>query len=244
MLGFGTLVNVGAIMAGSGIGLLIKGGLPDRFQKIIFQAIGLATLFVGISGAIAGLLKPVGGQLTGQQTMMMVLAIVLGSLLGEALDIVRWMESLGKAIQLRVRGLGSNPRFVEGFVSASLLYCVGAMAIVGSLEDGLTGQANTLYIKALLDGTTAVIFAATLGSGVFFSAFSVGLYQGAITVMARFLSPLLTEGLIAQVSLVGSVLITGIGINILWDHKIKIGNMLPAVLMPVLFQWIQSIWPF
>ena len=244
MIGLGTIVNVGAIIVGSGVGLLIKGGLPDRFHKIIFHGIGLATLFVGISGAIGGLLKPADGSLQGQYTMMMVLAIVLGSLLGEWINIVRWMDSLGNLIQRRVRGLGSNPQFVEGFVSASLLYCVGAMAIVGALEDGLRGQANTLYIKALLDGTTAVIFAATLGSGVFFSALSVGLYQGAITLLARTISPLLNADLIAQVSLVGSVLIAAIGINILWDHKIKIGNMLPAVLMPALFQWIQSIWPF
>lgn len=247
MIGTGTLVNVGAIIAGSVIGLLVRGGLPDRMQKTILQALGLATFFVGIGGAVSGLLKPAGDTLAGQYTMLMVLSVVLGSLLGEWINIERRMESIGAAIHSRLRGLrlfSNNQRFVEGFVSASLLYCVGAMAIVGSLEDGLTGQASTLYIKAILDGTIAIIFAATLGGGVVFSIIPVALYQGSITLLATWLGPVLSPDLISQVSLVGSVLITAIGINLLWEQKIKIGNMLPAVIMPLIFHWILSVWPF
>jgi uncharacterized membrane protein YqgA involved in biofilm formation len=244
MIGTGTLVNMGAIIAGSLVGQLLKGGLPDRFHKTILQGIGLATIFVGISGALAAMLRPEGGELQSQYVMGMVLAIVIGSLIGEWIDIERRMESLGNLIQSRMRSFSQNQNFVEGFVSASLLYCVGAMAIVGSLEDGLTGSANTLYIKAILDGTIAIIFAATLGNGVLFAAIPVGIYQGTITLLATVLSPVLSATLINQISLVGSVLISAIGINMLWGMKIKIGNMLPAVFMPPLFNWLLSIWPF
>jgi uncharacterized membrane protein YqgA involved in biofilm formation len=233
-----------AILAGAGLGTLARGGLPDRIRRTTLQGIGLAVSFVGISGALVQMLKVEGQALASYQGMLMILSMLIGSLIGAALNLEQRLENLGGVLQRLFRSGGSNSTFVEGFVSATILYCVGAMAILGSLEDGLTGNATTLYAKSILDGTVAIFFTATLGSGVFLSALSVGVYQGAITLLARFLQPYLSGNLIGQMSLVGSVLIAGIGFNFLSEKKIAIGNLLPAVFVPVFYALIQAIWPF
>jgi hypothetical protein len=244
MIGSGTLVNMAAIIVGAGLGLLARGGLPERIRRTTLQGIGLAVLFVGISGTLVQMLKVEGNILTSHQTMLMILSLVIGSLIGGALNLEQRLENLGGLMQRLFRVNGQNSTFVEGFVSATILYCVGAMSILGALEDGLTGHATTLYAKSILDGTVAIFFTATLGSGVFLSALSVGLYQGAITLMAQSLQPYMSDALVSQLSLVGSVLIAGIGLNFLLEKKIAIGNLLPAVFVPVLYAILQAIWPF
>ena len=166
MIGLGTIVNCGAIIAGTTLGVLLKGGLPRRFEATIMQALGLCTFFIGIGGAIAGLLVFEDGAFSTQHTMLLVLSLVIGALIGEALDIEARLNDFGVWCQTRFAGGGEDGRFVEGFVASSLLFCVGAMAIVGSLEDGLNGNPSILIAKAVLDGVAAIVFAASLGKGV------------------------------------------------------------------------------
>lgn len=235
MVGLGTLVNAGAIVVGALLGLLAKGALKDRFRDTTMQAIGLAVVLIGLSGALQGVFT-VGsdGTLVRDGLMLATLSLVLGGLLGEGIDVERRLEGLGNSIQKGLAGRGGGT-FTEGFVTASLVYCVGAMAIVGSLEDGLTGNPATLLTKSVLDGVSALVFASTLGVGVAFSAIPVLLYQGAVTLLAKALSPYLPAPVILQLSLVGGVLILAIGWNLLGGKRVKVGNLLPALLVPVLW---------
>ena len=236
----GTIVNALAILAGSAAGMLLtwlagrfSGVLPagsvklgERLQTIIMQGVALCVLYLGISGS-----------LDGQNTLIAILSMVLGAILGELLDLDRRMRSLGDWVQKKTErlALGSgNASVSEGFVTASLLFCVGAMAIVGALQDGLTGDHSTLFAKALLDGISAIVFGASLGIGVAFSAAAVLLYQGIIAVLASFLSPFLGDAVIAEMTCVGSLLIIALGTNMLNVTKIKVMNLVPAIFLPIL----------
>lgn len=240
MIGLGTLVNVAAVIAGGAVGTFVKKGLPERFKNIIVQAIGLSVLMIGISGVLQGMFKAVeGGKLDRLYIMTMIFSMIIGGILGELINIEKKLDSLGDWFQKKLSKEGSS--FSEGFVSASLLFCVGAMAIVGSLEDGLMGNPNTLFAKSILDGVISIVFASTLGIGVAFSALSLLVYQGGITLLAFWIKPWLTDMVITQMSLVGSVLIFCIGINILEIKKIKVGNLLPAIFMPLLYYVISTL---
>lgn len=232
MKGLGTLVNVLAVLAGSGLGMLIKTGLKRRFRDILMQACGIATIFLGISGALAGLLKVENGAVSTQNTMLLIFSLVLGGLAGEALNIEAGMEALGERLKRLVRDK-SDSRFVDGFVTASLVICVGAMAIVGSIQDGLTGDHTLLFSKSLLDFVIVMVFAATFGLGVMFSALPPGILQGGITLAAALVAGFLSESLISDLSCVGSVLIFCVGLNVAFNAKIRVGNLLPALLVPV-----------
>ncbi|GKI15142.1 membrane protein [Oscillospiraceae bacterium] len=234
MKGLGTLVNVLAVLAGSGLGMLIKTGLKRRFRDILMQACGIATIFLGISGALAGLLKVENGAVSTQNTMLLIFSLVLGGLAGEALNIEAGMEALGERLKRLVRDK-SDSRFVDGFVTASLVICVGAMAIVGSIQDGLTGDHTLLFSKSLLDFVIVMVFAATFGLGVMFSALPLGILQGGITLAAALVAGFLSESLISDLSCVGSVLIFCVGLNVAFNAKIRVGNLLPALLVPVLW---------
>ena len=234
MKGLGTLVNVLAVLAFSGLGMLIKTGLKRRFRDILMQACGIATIFLGISGALAGLLKVENGAVSTQNTMLLIFSLVLGGLAGEALNIEAGMEALGERLKRLVRDK-SDSRFVDGFVTASLVICVGAMAIVGSIQDGLTGDHTLLFSKSLLDFVIVMVFAATFGLGVMFSALPLGILQGGITLAAALVAGFLSESLISDLSCVGSVLIFCVGLNVAFNAKIRVGNLLPALLVPVLW---------
>lgn len=234
MKGLGTLVNVLAVLAGSGLGMLIKTGLKRRFRDILMQACGIATIFLGISGALAGLLTVENGAVSTQNTMLLIFSLVLGGLAGEALNIEAGMEALGERLKRLVRDK-SDSRFVDGFVTASLVICVGAMAIVGSIQDGLTGDHTLLFSKSLLDFVIVMVFAATFGLGVMFSALPLGILQGGITLAAALVAGFLSEALISDLSCVGSVLIFCVGLNVAFNAKIRVGNLLPALLVPVLW---------
>ena len=240
MIGLGTLVNTAAVIAGSGIGLLIKGGLPKRFSDTLMQGLGLATLFIGAGGAMKGMLKVTANGLDTTGTMILILSLVLGALAGELLNLEQKMEHLGEHIRKKVRGK-EDGRFVEGFVTSSLVICVGAMAIVGSLQDGMEGDPSTLFVKAALDFVIVMIFSSTFGVGVMFSALPIFVYQGSITLFANLLKPFFTEALIANLSFVGSVLIFAVGINIAFGKKFKVANLLPAMLVPIAYQAIAAL---
>ncbi len=241
MRGLGTIVNVLAILLGGGIGMLCKGGLKERFRDTMMQACGLATMFIGMAGAFEMIFtiefSDGGGKLVAGATMLIVLSLVLGGLLGEAINIEKRLDSIGERLKKTVRAGGDN-RFVEGFVTASLVVCVGAMAICGPLEEGLTGDSGTLFIKAILDLVIVAVFASVYGIGAAFSALSVGVYQGLITLFASFIAPFMSERLITNLSGVGAVLIFAVGLNLLFPKKIRVGNLLPALLIPVAYEGI------
>ncbi len=240
MIGLGTLVNTGAVIVGGIAGTLLRSGIPDKYKKTVMQGIGLSVMFIGISGTIKEALVIIdGNKLDRQFTMLMIFSLVIGGLIGEFLKIETRLENLGTWFQNRIPSKGGS--FSNGFVTASLVYCVGAMAIVGSLEDGLSGNVSTLFAKSILDGVSAVIFGATMGIGVAFSALPVFIYQGAITLLAGFVKPWLSDVVISQMSLVGGILIFAIGVNLLEIKKINVGNLLPSIFIPPLYYIILKL---
>ena len=224
MIGLGTAVNVIAVVVGALIGMLFKKGMQERFQNIMMQACGLATMFIGLSGALE----------------MILISLIIGGLMGELINIEKLLDALGEKLKGAVKAKGDN-RFVEGFVTASLVICVGAMAICGPLEEGLTGNSQTLFIKAVLDFVIVLVFASVYGIGAGFSALPLGLYQGLITLFAAFISPYLSDELISNLSGIGSVLIFAVGINLIFPKKIRVGNLLPTLLVPVAYELIKLL---
>ena len=228
----GVLTNVAAILVGGGVGLLLGKKVNVRFQKTMTQGLALCILLIGLSGA-----------LDGTDTIGAIVCMVLGAIIGEALDIERRLDGLGEWVQRRMKGHGSNVS--QGFVTASLLFCVGAMAVVGSLDAGLSGKYDTLFAKSILDGVSALLFATTLGVGVLFSAAPILIYQGAIALLAGLMQPLLSDAVVALMSGTGGLLIAGLGLNMLGIEKIKVGNLLPAIFVPIIYvpvvEWAQTI---
>lgn len=239
MVGLGTLVNMLLILGGSTIGLLIGGRLNQKFQDTIMKALGLAVMFIGLSGAMQGLMTINKDGLGTSNWMLMIVSLAIGAFFGEWIDIELRLEHMGEWIKQSLQVKGDKGKdFVEGFVSSSLLYCIGAMAIIGSLKDGLTGDGSILCAKGLIDGIVSIFIASTLGIGVFFSVIPLGIYQGSITFAAKYVEPFLTDTLILHISFIGSVLIFAIGVNMIFGKKIKCGNLLPAVLVPVIYDTI------
>jgi uncharacterized membrane protein YqgA involved in biofilm formation len=231
MRGLGTIANVAAVVAGGLLGILVKNGLKQRFQDILIKALGLSTIFLGIAGALTGLLDiSADGEIATTGTAVLIASLVGGSLIGEWINIERWLERFGEWLKRKAKS-ENDTGFVNGFITTSLVICVGAMAVVGSIEDGLTGNASMLYAKAALDGVIVMIFASTYGKGAIFSAIPVGIFQGAITLLAGLIAPLLGETVIAGLSFVGSAQIFCVGINLVFGNKFKVANMLPALLI-------------
>jgi len=224
----GTIVNAIAIIAGSLAGLVFRKGIPARYNTTIMQAIGLAVVLVGLKSAFKS-----------DDLLLIIVCLALGSLLGEWLAIEARLEAMGHWFESRFAVTGGG--FARGFVTATLVYCVGSMAIVGAMESGLTGDHQTLFAKSVLDGITAVVFTATMGLGVMLSAVSVFIYQGLITGGALMLKPLLVPEVVNQMSAVGGLLILGLGINLLEISRINVGNMLPAIFLPLVYYVIRSI---
>jgi len=219
----GAIVNFIAILVGGTLGLLLKKGLPQRISDTIMGGVALIVLYIGIDGT-----------LQGQQTLVAILSVVIGGALGAWIDIDRGLVRLGDYAQKKLTNNAEGSTFAEGFVSASLLFCVGAMAVVGALESGLAGNHEVQFAKALIDGVTAIVFASTLGAGVLLSAAAVLVYQGGITLLAGLLAPLLSDAVVAEMSCVGSLLIIGISLNMLNLTKLKLANYLPAIFLPIL----------
>ncbi|MDY4976434.1 MAG: DUF554 domain-containing protein [Clostridia bacterium] len=238
--GIGTIVNTLAVLVGGGIGLAVGRGLPDRMQKILTQACGLATVMIGISGALQQMLSVQQDRLTGDGTLLLIFSLVIGGMIGEALQLEQKLERLGEWMKDRLHQTPDS-QFADGFVTATLIICVGAMAVMGSLQDGIAGDPSILYMKALLDCVIIAVLASDLGIGVLFSAIPLGLYQGAITCFAVMIEPFLTDAFISRLSMVGFVLILGIGINLLFGKRLKMGNFLPALLVPVIYQIVLGL---
>lgn len=218
----GTIVNTATILAGSAIGLLLGKFIPERLNKTVNQGIALCVLYIGIAGMLAG-----------ENTLVTILSMVLGALIGESLRLDDRIYALGEWVERKFGGR-SKTSLSEAFVSTSLLFCVGAMSIMGSLDSGLIGDHSTLYAKSVLDGVTSIVYASTMGIGVALSAVAVFLYQGLMAVGASFLAPLLTETVILEMKCVGSILILALSLNILGLTKIKVMNYVPAVFLPIL----------
>lgn len=236
MPGIGTIVNVAAVLLGSIIGLVSGRAIPEKIRDSLMKALGVAVMFIGIGCTLAEMLT-IGedGRLGTQGIMLMIISLVIGTILGELLRIEDRLEALGDKIKgLRIfRNAGT---FTEGFVTSTLLISVGAMAIVGSIRDGINLDPTMLYSKSILDFVSTMVFASTLGVGVVFSAFPMGIYQGLITLLACILGEhFMSDAMVSDLSLVGSVLIFCIGINMLFGKKIKVGNMLPALLVPIVY---------
>lgn len=235
MIGLGTIVNTLAIIAGGLLGMAIKNGIAQKFEKILMQALGLATLFIGAGGVFNYMLVIENGAITTQGTMLLIFSLVIGSILGQWIDIEGKMEKLGIRLKNAVKAKNDN-RFVEGFVNTSLIVCVGAMAIVGAMQDGLSGDNSTLMTKALLDFALVIILASTYGVGAVFSALPIFVYQGAITLIAALFGAVVSQNLIDNLSFVGSALIFCVGINLVREKTFKVANMLPALLIPILWE--------
>jgi uncharacterized membrane protein YqgA involved in biofilm formation len=242
MIGLGTIINIAAIFMGATIGMIIKGGMPRRYESIVMHSIGLCVIFIGINGVLSEMLVYENEGFQTRYTMIVIISMVTGSLLGELINIEEKLEYFGESCKRKIKWKGEKGKdFVEGFVSSSLLFCVGAMAIVGSLEDGLSHDYSTLIAKSFMDMVAAAVLAASLGVGVYFSILVVGVYQGSITVLASFISSYVNSTIISQLSCVGSVLIFALGINMILGKRIKIGNMIPSVFMPILIYYIKLL---
>lgn len=245
MAGIGTIVNVMAIIAGGLCGLVTRRFLEERYQGTIMKATGFAIIVMALGSTLSQMLvvkiAEAGDKLTGsldtQGTIMMILSLVLGALLGEWINLDRWFERFGAWLRDR-SGNQEDRRFIDGFVSASLTVCVGAMAVIGSLEDGIRQDPQMLYAKAILDLIIIMIMTASLGKGCIFSAVSVGIFQGTITLLARGIAPVLTEEAVSNLSLVGNVLILCVGVNLIWPRTIRVANVLPAIVFGVVFALI------
>lgn len=222
----GTLVNVGAIALGSLIGLILGGKLSDDLANTITKALSLCIMVIGASSA-----------LKSENQMLCVISVAVGALIGQAVNIDKRLAALGDKIQ-NMFSKGGTSTISEGFVSATLLYCIGAMAILGSMNSGLKGDHSVLFTKSILDGITSVVLASTLGLGVMFSAVSVFIYQGSITLFSIFLQKYVVDAMIVEISAVGGILIMGIAVNMLGAAKIKVANILPSIFVAVAYYMI------
>ena len=217
----GTLVNTAAVILGSLIGLAVGSRLPEKVKQMVMNGLGLCTLLIGFKMAFKG-----------EQILLIIGSLVLGGIIGELLDIEGWLERLGEKIKKRVKSESGN--FVVGFVTASLVFCVGPMTVVGSIEDGIRGDASILYAKSVLDGFASIAFASWLGIGVLFSAVTVLVYQGLLTLLGQKLSFLLNQHVLNELTATGGLMIVGIGLLLLDIKKVRVGNFLPALVIVVI----------
>ncbi len=229
----GVIVNTATVLLGSLVGILFRKGIPKRLADALLIGIGLCSLYIGISNA-----------LKGSNTIILILSVVIGAVIGTLIDLDRRITSFADRLGKKTKQ-DSNSRFSEGFITASLVFCVGAMTIVGSLQSGLTGNNEMIYTKSVLDFISAIVFASTMGIGVIFSAVFVFVFQGAIVLLAGYVTPFLGDTVIAEMTCAGAVLIIGLGLNLCGITKIKIANYLPAILIPILlcplYDWVSSL---
>ncbi|MBR4878436.1 MAG: DUF554 domain-containing protein [Clostridia bacterium] len=237
MIGTGTLINIVGIVLGGLCGLFFGKFLKKEHQDALSAAAGVSVLFLGIAGAMEGLLTITDGAVKSGNSMVLIISIMLGTLVGEIIGIENWFTRLGEWLKAKT-GNAKDKRFVDGFVTASLTVCIGAMAIMGAIQDGIMGDYSLLTAKAVLDFIIIMVMAASLGKGAVFSAVPVGLWQGAVTLLAQLIKPLMTEMALLYLSFVGSVLIFCVGINLVWGKKINVANMLPSIIFAVIAAFI------
>ncbi|WP_251316337.1 DUF554 domain-containing protein [Flintibacter muris] len=237
MPGLGTFINTAAIIAGGLCGLLFGRFLSQQKQDTLCKSCGVCTLFIGISGALCGMLSVEGTALVSGGTMQIVLCISVGALIGEILNIEDHIEGFGQWLKVKT-GNGKDNQFVNAFVTASLTVCIGAMAVIGAIQDGIMADPSILMTKATLDFIVVMVMTTSMGKGCIFSAIPVAAFQGGITVLARLIKPLMTDAALANLSLIGSILIFCVGVNLLWDKRIRVANLLPAIVLAVVFAFL------
>lgn len=232
MYGLGTIINTGAIVAGGLAGILFGRFLKENVQDTLSKCCGVSTLMIGIAGALEKMLTLENGAISSGGSMLLVLCLTVGGVIGELLNLEGAFEAFGRWLKEKT-GNAKDKGFVNAFVTASLTVCIGAMAIVGSIQDGLTGDYSVLATKAVLDFIIIMVMSCSLGPGAAFSAIPVAILQGSVTALAGLVRPVMTEAALDNLSLVGSVLIFCVGINLLWGKKIRVANLLPAIVLAV-----------
>lgn len=232
MFGLGTIINTAAIILGGLSGHFFGKALKERHQSSLTSACGISVLFIGIAGAMQGMLTIQGGVITSGQTMLVTLCLAIGTLIGEIINIEDAFEGFGEWLKIK-SGNAKDKDFVNAFVTASLTVCIGAMAIVGAIQDGIFGDWSLLATKAVLDFMIIMVMTCSLGKGCAFSAIPVLVFEGLITIFASFLKPVMTDLAMEYLSLIGSILIFCVGLNLVWGKKIRVANMLPAVVLAV-----------
>lgn len=222
----GAVINSIVVVVASIIGLIIGQRIPEKMNRAIMQGIALVVLTIGISGAV-----------NGQNTLVLILSMVIGIVIGEGLDIHQRINSFIDRVTKRLSGDKDQSQFTQAFMTATMLFCIGSMAIVGSLESGLVGDNGTLYTKSVIDGISAILFSSSFGIGVVFSAIPLLLYQGGLILFAQLLAPVLSDPVILEMTTVGSVLLIGMGLNMLELTEFKMMNFIPAIFMPILLMF-------
>ena len=237
MVGLGTVINTAAILAGGVCGALFGRVLSQSAQDTLMKVCGVGTLFIAISGTMEGMLTVQDGKIFSSGALLIIGCLAIGAVIGEALNIEGAFERLGQWLKVKT-GNAKDKTFVNAFVSASLTVCIGAMAIVGSIQDGILGDHATLFAKAVLDLVIIMVMTASMGKGCIFSAIPVGILQGSVTLLARLLQPVFTDAALSNLSLVGSVLVFCVGLNLVWGKKIRVANLLPSLLIAVIWAFL------
>lgn len=237
-VGVGTVVNSAAVIIGGIIGLIFKKALKDRMQETMMKAMGLAVIFIGASGALGRFTEISGTEGETAQIVLMVVALGLGAFFGELINIQDKTEKFGAWLKEKTKSQSDNS-FIDGFVYASLTVCIGAMAVIGPIEDALMNNPATLFTKAILDFVIIMVMASSMGKGAIFSALPLAAFQGSVTVLAKVIEPLLSDMAVTSISFIGSMLIFCVGVNLFSDKPvIRVANMLPSLLFIVLFSFI------
>lgn len=234
MIGLGTVINVGAILLGGLIGMIFGNFMKDELQSSIMKSTGICIMFIGISGALEKIMSVSDGKLVSGGTLMIIVSFAVGTLIGELIDIDKKIALLGEWLKNKT-GNAKDPTFVDGFFTASVTVSVGAMTVVGSLEDGIFGDYSILLIKSLLDFIIIIVMTSSMGKGCIFSAIPVAITQGLFTLLAKLIQPIMTEPALHNLSLTGSILIFCVGLNLLRKNSIKVANILPAIFISILW---------
>lgn len=232
MIGLGTAINVVLILIGGILGFFFGKLINDEFQTSMIRTCGVATLFIGMGGAFEVMFTCKDGIISSGRGTFIVIILLLGTLIGEVINIEKWFEKFGEWLKIK-SGNAKDPKFVDGFLTATFTVCIGAMTIVGSLQDGIYGDFTTLAIKGMLDMIIVMVMTSSMGKGPVFSVIPVFVIQGLITLLARFIEPVLTESSLSNLSMIGSILIFCVGVNLVWDKRVRVANMLPAVFLAV-----------
>jgi len=233
LTGLGTIINCGAIIAGGIFGLLFGRFVKEAVQDSLTKVCGVCVLFIGIAGTLEGIFTVEGDKITSGSTMLIIACLAIGTLIGELLNIEHGFERFGEWLKSKT-GNAKDARFVDAFVTASLTVSIGAMAIVGAIQDGIAGDYSILVTKAILDLIIIMIMTCAMGKGAMFSAIPVALLQGSVTLLASLLRPIMTDAALANLSTIGSILIFCVGVNLIWGKKLSVANMLPAVVIAVI----------
>lgn len=234
MPGMGTLINVIGILAGGMLGMWFGKRFSSRMQETLNRACGISVLFIGMASALEEMMKNDG------RSMFIVICIVLGGLIGELIDIEGWFERIGKWLKIK-SGNAKDPMFVEGFVTASLTVCIGAMAVVGAIEDGIHGDFSILATKAVLNLVLVMIMSGYMGIGCVFSALPVAVFEGLMTIFAMLMKSVMITSALSDLSLIGSILIFCVGVNLVWDKRVRVANLLPSLILAVIFAFVPVI---